>query len=143
MPLYFWLDYFLDRNSSNFCVGVLENWRHQKVILRLTDLYLFPLVHKLNEGNYPLAILIQLGWNVWNPKDTGATLGCKLPIQGMIRPQLKKKSFKHEKMFYRCMGLFTKLGISFGSKVLMHRWLIFKIYRMVKNWGQNLPLFQI
>ena len=30
---------FYGRNSSNFCVSFLENWRHQKVVLRLTDLY--------------------------------------------------------------------------------------------------------
>ena len=30
---------FWGRNSSNFSVGILENWRHQKVILKLTNLY--------------------------------------------------------------------------------------------------------
>ena len=30
---------FLGRNSSNFCIGFLENWRDQKVLLKLTDLY--------------------------------------------------------------------------------------------------------
>ena len=29
---------FLGRNLSNFCVGFLENLRHQKYILKLTDL---------------------------------------------------------------------------------------------------------
>ena len=31
---------FQGRNSSNFCSVFLENWRHQKVNVRLTDLYM-------------------------------------------------------------------------------------------------------
>ena len=40
MPLSFWLDHFyiLRQKSTNFCGIFLENWRHQKVILRLIDL---------------------------------------------------------------------------------------------------------
>ena len=30
---------FYCRNSSNFCIVFLENLRHQKVILKLTDIY--------------------------------------------------------------------------------------------------------
>ena len=37
VPLFCWFDHFLDF-LPNFFVGVLENLRHQKDILKLTDL---------------------------------------------------------------------------------------------------------
>ena len=37
---------FVGRNLSNFCVGLLKNFQHQKFILKLSDLYNCHLVKK-------------------------------------------------------------------------------------------------
>ena len=88
---------FWGRNLSNFCGGFLKNLRHQKYILKLTDLYSCPLKITSND------LLFLLGF--W-PKGSGSKVpaqrfwpkgsGPKVPAQ-RFRP---KDTWRFTSLFY-------------------------------------------